>query len=118
MAEPVTLDLLDTAVTATVLVTVQVKVAEPAEPPPSVAVIVTVETPGADGVPVTEPVVELMDRPVGRPEAVQVRVWPVVVSVALLERAVMADPVTLDLLPGLVTATVPVIVQVKLAVAL
>ena len=60
------------------------------------------------------PVVELTVRPVGRPVADQVSVWPVVVSVAELDTEVMAEPVTLDLLPGWVTLTAPVIVQAKL----
>ena len=74
MAEPVTFDWLDLAVTATVLVIVHEKVAEPADPLLSVAVKVTVETPGVVGVPVMAAVVELMVRPAGRPEVVQVGV--------------------------------------------
>ena len=60
------------------------------------------------------PVVELMVRPAGRPVADQASVWPVLVSVAELDTEVMAVPVTLDLLPGLVTLTAPVTVQAKL----
>ena len=63
----------------------------------------------------TEPVVELMVRPVGRPLADQVRVAPDCVSVAALVNVVMAVPVTLDWADLAVTATVLVIVQVKLA---
>ena len=61
------------------------------------------------------PVDELMDRPVGRPEAVQVKVWPDWVSVAELVRFEMAEPEVLDFVPGLVTVTAPVMVQVKVA---
>ena len=63
----------------------------------------------------TEPVALAMVRPVGRPEAVQVRVAPDWVSVAALVKVVMAVPVTLDLLATAVTATVLVTVQVKVA---
>ena len=66
------------------------------------------------GVPVMSPA-ELMDRPVGRPRADQVMVVPADESVAVLARAVMAEPDGLDWLPGLATATAPVTVQVKLA---
>src|SRR5258708_5464990 len=48
---------------------VQVNVAEPDAPVPSVAVTVTVEVPAAVGVPEISPVEELADRPAGRPEA-------------------------------------------------
>ena len=63
----------------------------------------------------TEPVVELMVRPEGRPEAVQVSVAPDCVSVAALVSVVMAVPVTLDCADLAVTATVLVTVQVKVA---
>ena len=65
--------------------------------------------------PVIDPVELEMARPAGRPEAVHVNVAPDWVSEAELESAVMADPVTFDLAPGLVTVTVLVIVQVKVA---
>ena len=65
--------------------------------------------------PVTEPVVLLIDSPVGRPDAVQVRVAPDCVSVAELVNVVMAEPVTLDWADLAVTATVLVTVQVKVA---
>ena len=65
--------------------------------------------------PVIDPVELEMARPAGRPEAVQVNVAPDWVSDALLESDVMAVPVTFDLAPGLVTVTVLVIVQVKVA---
>jgi len=72
MADPVTLDWLDLAVTATVLKMVHEKVAEPDEPAPSVAVIVTVETPGVVGLPLIAPVPLLIERPAGSPDWVQV----------------------------------------------
>ena len=77
--------------------------------------MVTEHVHGVVGVPVMVPVDELIERPAGRPEAVQVSVAPDWVSEAELESAVMADPVTFDLAPGLVTVTVLVIVQVKVA---
>ena len=58
------------------------------------------------------PVEALMDRPVGRPEAVQVKVWPDWVSVAELE-AEAAEPEALDLAEMPVTLTVLVMVQAK-----
>ena len=74
MAEPVTFDWFALAVTATVSVIVHEKVAEPAEPLPSVAVKVTVKTPGVVGVPVIAPPELAMASPTGRPLAVHVRV--------------------------------------------
>ena len=74
MAEPVTFDWFALAVTATVLVIVHEKVAEPAEPLPSVAVKVTVKTPGVVGVPVIAPPELAMAIPAGSPLAVHVRV--------------------------------------------
>ena len=47
--------------------------------------------------------------------AAQVKLAPGWVSVAVFARAEMAVPETLDLLPGLATATVPVMAQVKSA---
>ena len=49
--------------------TVQVNVADPVAPVPSVAVTVTVNVPPAVGVPEISPVEELTDRPVGSPAA-------------------------------------------------
>ena len=115
MAEPVTFDWLDFAVTTTVLVVFQVKVALPWAVEPSVAVRVTEAAPGVVGVPVMAPVVELIVSPAGRPVADQVSVAVGLVSVALGVKVEMADPVTDDLVPGLVTATVLVMVQEKLA---
>ena len=48
---------------------VQVKEAEPEAPVVSVAVTVTVKVPAAVGVPEIRPVLELIERPVGRPVA-------------------------------------------------
>jgi len=59
---------------------------------------------------VTAPVEALIDRPVGSPEAVQVKVWPDWVSVAELE-AEAAEPEALDLAEMPVTLTVLVMVQ-------
>ena len=60
---------------------------------------------------------ELMDRPVGRPEALQVSVATDEVSVAVAVMGEMAVPDTFDLadVVGLVTATVLVMVHEKLA---
>ena len=63
--------------------------------------------------PVIDPVEELIDRPAGRPEAVQVSVAVDEVSVAAGVKAEMAEPVALALVPGLVTTTVLVMVQVN-----
>ena len=116
MAEPVTFVRLPGFVTATVLVTVQEIVVVPKKPAPSVALSVTEQVQGVVGVPVIDPVDELIDSPVGRPAADHVRVAPDWVSVAELVTAVMAVPVTADLLPGLATVTVLVTVQVKVVV--
>ena len=63
--------------------------------------------------PVIDPVEELIDRPAGRPEAVQVKVAPVWESAAELVKVEMAEPEALDLAPGLDTTTVLVVFQVK-----
>jgi hypothetical protein len=56
------------------------------------------------GVPVMAPLVELMDRPAGRPVAEKLTVLPPVVSWgALMVRVLMALPDTFDWVPGLVT---------------
>lgn len=73
MAVPVTPLWLPGLVMATVELMDHEKVVPPLKPAPSVAVTVTVNTPEVDGVPVIDPVVELMLRPVGRPVAVQVK---------------------------------------------
>jgi hypothetical protein len=74
--------------------------------------MVTEHEQGVVGVPVIDPVELLIDSPLGRPVADQASVAPDWVSVAELETAVMAVPVTADLLPGLATVTVLVTVQV------
>ena len=79
--------------------------------------MVTEHEQGAVGVPVMDPVELLMDRPLGRPVADQVSVAPDWESVAELETAVMAVPVTADLLPGLATVTVLETFQVNDVVA-
>ena len=95
--------------------TFQVKVADPAKVGVelSVAVMVTEHAHEDVGVPVTDPVEELMASPVGRPLWVQVRVRPVWVSVAEFASEEMAEPTAEDCPPGLVTTTVLVVVQVK-----
>jgi hypothetical protein len=80
-----------------------------------VAVTVTEQAQAVVGVPVILPLDEMV-RPMGGPVAPKVSVAPDWVSVAAICRAVMAVPETLDWVPGLVTATVLVMVQVKLAV--
>ena len=113
MAVPVTADLFPGLATVTVLVMVQLKVVVPDWLDGSVAVRVTEDVPGVVGVPVIDPVAELIDNPAGSPVADQVKDdTPDCESVAVLARAVMGEPVTLDWLPGLVTATVLVTVQV------
>ena len=119
MAVPDTFDLAVVVgvVTATVLVMVQVKLAEFAYvvgEPLSVAVRVTEQAHAVVGVPVTAPVEALIDRPVGRPEEVQPSVATEDVSVAVGVKVVMAVPDTFDLAPGFVTTTVLVMFQVKL----
>ena len=119
MAVPDTFDLAVVVgvVTATVLVMVQVKLAEFAYvvgEPLSVAVRVTEQAHAVVGVPVTAPVEALIDRPVGRPVAVQPSVATEDVSLTVGVKVVMAVPDTFDLAPGLVTTTVLVMFQVKL----
>jgi hypothetical protein len=116
IAVPDGADVSDWGVTATVLVTVQANEAVPEKPAPSVATMVTEHEHGAVGVPVTVPVDELMERPAGSPVADQVRVAPDWESVAELDSAAMAVPVTALWLPGLATVTVLVTVQAKVAV--
>ena len=59
--------------------------------------MVTEQVHGVVGVPVMAPVELLIERPAGRPDAVQVKVAPASVSVAVLDCDVMAEPVTFDL---------------------
>ena len=73
MAVPVTPLWLPGLVMEMVEVIVQENEIVPLKPAPSVAVTVTEETPEVEGVPVIDPVVALMLRPVGRPVAVQVK---------------------------------------------
>jgi hypothetical protein len=74
--------------------------------------------PGVVGVPVMVPVEELMVRPAGRPVAVHETVAVDDESWDELLSGVMAEPVTLDWLPGLVTVTVLVMFQVNVVLAL
>ena len=115
MALPAALDLLPGLATDTAPVIDQVKLAEPELPRLSVAVRVTLEVPEVVGVPVMAPVAPLSVSPVGRPVADQVRVAPVWVSVASKESVVIAVPLGELWAPGLVTATAPTTVQLKLA---
>ena len=116
-ADPVALALVPGLVTTTVLVMVQVNETELETLALSVAVMVTEKAPAVVGVPLMTPVEELMDRPVGRPEALQVSVATDEVSVAVAVMGEMAVPDTFDLadVVGLVTATVLVMVHEKLA---
>ena len=116
MAEPETLALLATDVMATVLLMVQENEADPANPEPSVAVTVTVEVPRVDGVPVIAPAV-LIERPAGRPDAVQVSVALAAVSVAVGVTVEMAVPVTFERLAGAVTVTTFTMLQRKISVS-
>ena len=120
MAAPEALDLVPGLVTTTVLVMVQVKLTEfeyVVGEPLSVAVTVTAQAHAVVGVPLMTPADE-MTMPAGRPVAVQVSpaaVTTVEVSVATEVMLVMAVPDTFDLVVvvGVVTATVLVMVQVK-----
>jgi hypothetical protein len=114
MAEPAPEDWADLPVTVTVLVTVQVKAAEPAWPLLSLAVSTTDAEPGVVGVPVMVPVELLIESPAGRPVADQVITGLEAVSVAELVTGAMAEPVTLDWLPGLATEMTEVTIQTKL----
>jgi len=114
-AEPVRLDWFPGLVTLMVEEMPQVNEVDPVKPAVSVAVMVTEKTPAVVGVPVTDPVEELIERPAGRPEVVQVKDWPDWVSVAELVNVLMAVPageVRLDLDK---TATVLVVVHVSAA---
>ena len=116
MAEPETLDLAPGLVTVTVLVMVQVKLTELACDWLSVAVMVTAQAHAVVGVPLITPAEE-MTMPTGRPVADQVKVAVDDVSVAVAVMLVIAVPDTFDLavVPGLVTAMVLVMFQVKVA---
>lgn len=63
------------------------KLADPEAPVVSVAVTVTLNVPMCfEVVPEIRPVEELIDRPVGRPVADHVKVWPAWESVAVIWR--------------------------------
>lgn len=113
MALPAAEVWLDTVVTATTLVVLQVRAADPACPVVSVATIRTEAEPGVVGVPEMVPLEALIDNPAGSPVADQVMVTPESVSVAVLARGVMADPVADDWLPRLATVIDEVTVQVN-----
>jgi hypothetical protein len=111
-AEPDTFAWLPGLVTVTVLVMVQLNVADPVWPAESVAVTVTEVVPAVVGVPVTAPVAELIERPAGRPVADHEAMVAVdEESVAELVSAVMAEPDTEVWLVCPATVTVLVIVQ-------
>ena len=115
MALPDWLDWAPGLVTAMELVMVQVKLAEALKPALSVAVMVTLEVPAVVGVPVMAPVAGSIDRPAGRPVADQVMVAVDEVSMRLMARGVIGEPVALDWVPGLMTETVLSMVQVNVA---
>ena len=115
MALPAALDLLPGLATDTAPVIVQVKLAEPELPRLSVAVRVTLEVPATVGVPVMGPVALLSDSPVGSPVADQVRVVPGLGVGGAIGQRRDGGARGVAWLPGLVTATAPVTVQVKLA---
>ena len=95
---------------------VQVKLVDPTNPALSVTVTVTANTPEWRVAPVIVPVVGEIDSPVGSPVADQVRVAVDEVSLADSATGTTDTPTRLVWLPGPVTATVLVIVQVKDAV--
>ena len=112
-AVPVRVARLAWAVTTTELLMVQVKAADPEWPVLSRATRTTAEEPGVVGVPLTTPVVALIDKPAGRPVADHVRVAPGSESVALGTNGVMAVPVVANWVPGLPTVTVDEMPQVN-----
>ena len=113
VAVPVRVARLAWAVTTTELLMVQVKAADPEWPVLSRATSTTAEEPGVVGVPLTTPVVALIDKPAGRPVADHVRVAPGSESVALGTNGVMAVPVVANWVPGLPTVTVDEMPQVN-----
>src|SRR5215469_887958 len=84
----------------------------PWAPVVSVAVTVTVNVPVCRAVvPEIRPVEELIDRPLGRPVADHVKVWPAWESVAVIWRLTCVRR-GVDWLPGLLTVTVlPLVVE-------
>ena len=97
----------------TALVIVQVNVAEPVAPEPSVAVRATEHVQAVVGVPLIVPVAWSIDSPAGRPVVDQVSVAPDCESVAEPETGVMAAPDGSDRSPGPVTDTALVMFQVN-----
>jgi hypothetical protein len=86
------------------LVTDQVNVVDAVSASESVAVTVTELVPAVIGVPEMTPVDELIERPAGRPVAPNVTGLASAVSWgATIVRPPMAEPETLDWVPGLVT---------------
>ena len=116
MAVPDTFDFVPGLVTVTVLVTFQVKVAAPEAPAESVAVMVTEQAQAVVGVPENAPVEVLNDSPAGMPVSDhEVMVAVDEESEADGVKPLMAVPDTFDFVPGLVTVTVLVTFQVKVA---
>jgi hypothetical protein len=104
IAVPDTLDWALCPETVTVFVTAHVNEAEADNACESVAVTVTEDVPAVVGVPVTAPLVGLIDRPEGRPVDEKVTPFPPVVSCgAEMVRVGIDDPDTDERLPGLVT---------------
>src|SRR5215472_2732857 len=105
-------------VTVTRPVMVQLMIALPVAPVPSVAVTVTAKVPpGPVGVPVMTPVPAAILSPAGRPAAPNVMVSPAVLSVAVTLTAVIAVPTADFSAAGAITLTRLPIVQVKPMVA-
>ena len=91
-------------VTVTVLVMFQVNEVLSLNACESVAVTVTEQAQAVVGVPLMTPLLELIESPAGRPVAEKVTELPPVVSCgALMVRLLIAEPDTLDCVPGLVT---------------
>jgi hypothetical protein len=84
----------------------QVKLVDPEAPVVSLAVTVTLNVPVCrEVVPEIRPVDELIDRPLGRPVADHVKVWPAWESVAVIWRLTCVRRGVVWL-PGLLTVTV------------
>jgi hypothetical protein len=103
MAAPETFAWVPGLVTDTVLVMFQVNEVLSLSASESVAVTVTEQAQAVVGVPLTTPAEEI-ESPAGSPVAVKVTELPPVVSWgAVMVRLVIAEPDTLDWVPGLVT---------------